>query len=104
VKDVPITAIEIPHNGTFKIADSEVSGSMHRLEAPPENFNVYKDVDNTIYVHFRKSTLLNHCNSNGTPRDHEPIIIGDNGIEEIKKIRKEIEYDPFEEVIREVTD
>lgn len=101
IDNIPAGATEITHSGTYALADSIISSASHRLEAQKgkSTFQVYTHSGET-YLNIMHKTLLNHCNQDGSPKDHSSILISGGKF----IVKQEQEYDPFEKQLREVAD
>lgn len=92
---LPQGLVKQEHNGSFPIAFGEVSGHSHLLTIErPQDMTVYLDPSTNLYVlELKSSALLSH-------EEHETIVL-EPGIY-VQKIERE--YDPFEQVLKQVVD
>ncbi len=109
--DVMLKRVKRPDNlrpagpGSEVLALGEISGHGHVLE----NCEVMIGADDVRYVIPRKDASLEarllhkHLNSD-KPADHREIVIPDLGEDEVYQVILQNEYNPFDQIMRQVND
>jgi hypothetical protein len=93
IQSVPVSAREIPHSGEYTLAYGEATGHHHRLRvAEPSSMKVFTD-KGTLYVQLMEIGTLVH-------EEHHQLEI----VPAVYRMSMEIEYDPFERMMKKVVD
>ena len=93
ITELPENLVKVEHKGDFVVAHGE-SGNSHRVKvADPKHMNIYKDLQGRYVLEFLEKGEIVH-------EEHKPITI-ERGIY-VQEI--DTEFDPFQDLIREVKD
>jgi hypothetical protein len=93
LKSLPSKIKKIDFKGKLIIAEGETTGHKHVLLAEPDTIEIYQDEQGRYVLNIKKEAKITH-EEHGTKTFSPGLYIQDN----------EIEFDPFQELIRKVID
>ncbi len=102
ISELPANLKPVKHNGIFKLAESEITGHIHRLKTKvKEDLEILQDAQGNYYLEVKQPIEIEHYDTIGRKQaEHDTLTIEPATY----IVRHERNFNPFEQEIKRVSD